>query len=94
MGRRVLGEGREPYLEPSRKNMSIILVWSTSVALGMGSHHIGGREGVITSGKSIKDCKGQSLLDLILKCPINRQACTASLWALEIGLRGRKTKRL
>lgn len=45
-------------------------------------------------GKALKTagCKGLSLLDLISKCPINRQACTASLWALEIGLRGRKTK--
>lgn len=35
--------------------MSIILGWSVSVALGMGSHRIGGAEAVITSGESIRE---------------------------------------
>lgn len=52
---RLLKQGCEPYLAPSRKNMSIIFGWSVSVALGMGSHHIGGAEAVITSGKSIRE---------------------------------------
>lgn len=51
---RALEQGYEPYLAPSRKNMSIILGWSVSVALGMGSHHIGGAEAVIVRGKSIR----------------------------------------
>jgi len=52
---RVLKQGCKPYLAPSRKNMSIILGWSVSVALGMGSHHIGRAGAVITSGKSIRE---------------------------------------
>lgn len=51
---RALEQGCESYLAPSSTNMSIILGWSVTVALGMGSHHIRGAEAVITSGKSIR----------------------------------------
>lgn len=85
----MLGEGREPYLEASGENTSIILGWGASAASGMGSRCIVGRRYRIR-GKALETagCKGLNLLDLISECPINRQDCTASPQALQVGVGG------
>lgn len=67
--------------------MSIILGWAVSVAMGMGSHHIGGAEDVITSGKSIRldGHRGAKLIGFDIRMPYElSEDRSASLWALGI----------
>lgn len=90
---RALEQGCESYLAPSSTNMSIILGWSVTVALGMGSHRVSGEPRPLShQGKALerKSCKGPSWLDLISGCPISWQDCSASLWTSGIRIRNWK----
>lgn len=83
-----LEQGFQPYLAPSRKNMSIISCRSESVAMGMGRRRrIRGAEAVITSGGSIRvdGQRGAQLIGFDIGMPYRlSEDCGASRWAVGI----------